>query len=249
MLKPGQQDAKSINEMRSPVHAYWDTFGTWHRNAKNPKRNQKFQRPKKLGNTGSTIIMMIVSPVGFRSEVGKHREQFGNSARNNLEWRGTTPKRECLRRPIEKQLKTNYLILSVLLVAVLLRGEGLRWDAASNPRESLSISAPNWPRADIVHGVGSVSCIQSSWVSMVVSSVSVEAPEWWPCWGVTGFPVVFVAFSNFLQVHRRSVKIGVEISKWNPVVFPFSRIVCDIRHVWLPIKLRKEEDCTELCNK
>lgn len=76
-------------------------------------------------------------------------------------------------------------------------------EAASRPLESLSISAPNCPNADIVQGVGSDSCIHSSWVSIVVSSVSVDAAEW-ACCGVVCF--VFVAFSNFLQVHRLSVK-------------------------------------------
>lgn len=49
--------------------------------------------------------------------------------------------------------------------------------AFSRPRDSLSISAPNWCRADMVEGVGSVSGSHSSCVSSVVKSVSVD--EWW----------------------------------------------------------------------
>lgn len=77
-------------------------------------------------------------------------------------------------------------------------------DAASNPLESLSISAPNCPSADIVHGVGSDSWIHSSCVSMVVKSVSVEAAEWAAWTGVDCFDRV--AISSFLQVHLLSVK-------------------------------------------
>lgn len=92
--------------------------------------------------------------------------------------------------------------------------------AASSPRESLSISAPNCPKADMVHGE-SVSCNHSSCVSMVVSSVSVEAAEhpptpplpppppppplWWWCWGVVGPLGARVTLNNLRHVHLRSV--------------------------------------------
>ncbi|KAG8330965.1 hypothetical protein J6590_051333 [Homalodisca vitripennis] len=46
--------------------------------------------------------------------------------------------------------------------------------ALSRPRESLNISAPNWCRADMVDGVGSVSGNHNSWVSRVVSGVDAE---------------------------------------------------------------------------
>lgn len=81
-------------------------------------------------------------------------------------------------------------------------------DAASNPLESLSISAPNCPSADIVHGVGSDSWIHSSCVSMVVKSVSVEAAEWAAWTGVDCFDRV--AVSSFLHVHLLSVNVKLE---------------------------------------
>lgn len=74
--------------------------------------------------------------------------------------------------------------------------------ASCKPLDNFNISAPNCPKADIVQGAGSLSCIHNSCVSIVVNSVSVEAAEW-ACWGVVGLPLV--AFSNLRHVQRRSV--------------------------------------------
>lgn len=82
-------------------------------------------------------------------------------------------------------------------------------EAASNPLESFNISAPKAPKADKVHGLGSLSWIHKSCVSNVVSSVSVDAAEC-ACWGVDILPPpptpdLFVP-RNFFHVYRRSVK-------------------------------------------
>lgn len=85
--------------------------------------------------------------------------------------------------------------------------------ALSRPRDRRNISAPNWCRADIVEGVGSVSCSQRSCVSRVVRSVSVD--EWWPLgtWGV-GLPV-----SRRRQVQRLSTPAFKQRINWecNPL--------------------------------
>lgn len=86
-------------------------------------------------------------------------------------------------------------------------------DAASNPLESFSISAPNCPNADMVQGVGSGSWIHNSCVSIVVNSVSVEAAEWAAWTGVVCF--VRVAVSNFLQVHLLSKR------KWRGICWNY----------------------------
>ena len=89
----------------------------------------------------------------------------------------------------------------------------------SSPRDRRSISAPKWWSAVMVEGVGSgmlESGSQSSCVSSVVSSVSVEAAEWasWPrCCGVEhdaaagDFPAG--EDNNSLRhVHLRSIPVG-----------------------------------------
>lgn len=72
--------------------------------------------------------------------------------------------------------------------------------ALSNPRDSRNISAPNWWRADIVEGVGSVSGSHSSCVSRVVKSVSVE--EW--CVLCLGGTAPGLVVSNLRHVALRS---------------------------------------------
>lgn len=85
----------------------------------------------------------------------------------------------------------------------------------SSPLERRSISAPNWWRAERVEGAGSESGSQSSWVSRVVMSVSVDPAEEWcecpvaggcRCCGVdsTDDSGVFDWCSSRRHVYRRS---------------------------------------------
>jgi len=72
----------------------------------------------------------------------------------------------------------------------------------SRPLDSFSISAPKTWRADMAEGGGSLSCSQSSWVSRVVSSVSVDVPE--VCCGVPPLPPEPLFRRYRFQVPRRS---------------------------------------------
>lgn len=72
----------------------------------------------------------------------------------------------------------------------------------SRPLDSFSISAPKAWRADIAEGGGSLSGSQSSWVSRVVSSVSVDVPE--VCCGVPPLPPELLLRRYRFQVPRRS---------------------------------------------
>lgn len=72
----------------------------------------------------------------------------------------------------------------------------------SRPLDSLSISAPKAWRADMAEGGGSLSGSQSSWVSRVVSSVSVDVPE--VCCGVPPLPPELLFRRYLFQVPRRS---------------------------------------------
>lgn len=78
--------------------------------------------------------------------------------------------------------------------------------ALSSPRDSRNISAPNWWRADMVEGAGSVSGSHSSCVSSVVKSVSVE--EWCVLW-VGGRTPGLVVVSNLRHVALRSTPAPV----------------------------------------
>lgn len=111
-----------------------------------------------------------------------------------------------------RSLRKTYPSLRFILLVELVFAFAAWVDAASNPLESFSISAPNCPSADMVHGVGSDSWIHNSWVSMVVKSVSVEAAEWAAWTGVDCFDRV--AVNSFFQVHLLSVKVYEENKKW-----------------------------------
>lgn len=89
------------------------------------------------------------------------------------------------------------------------------FEAASNPLDSFNISAPKAPKADKVHGFGSVSWIHKSCVSKVVSSVSVEAAEC-ACWGVVillpVLPPDLLAPRSFFHVYRRSENVNFKLT-------------------------------------
>lgn len=72
----------------------------------------------------------------------------------------------------------------------------------SKPLDNLSISAPKAWSANIADGGGSLSGSQSSWVSSVVSSVSVDVPE--VCCGVPPLPAELLLNRNRFQVPRLS---------------------------------------------
>lgn len=68
----------------------------------------------------------------------------------------------------------------------------------SRPLDNLSISAPKAWRANMAEGGGSLSGSQSSWVSSVVSSVSVDVPE--VCCGVPPLPAGLLLNRNRFHV-------------------------------------------------
>lgn len=68
----------------------------------------------------------------------------------------------------------------------------------SRPLDNLSISAPKAWRANMAEGGGSLSGSQSSWVSSVVSSVSVDVPE--VCCGVPPLPAGLLLKRNRFHV-------------------------------------------------
>lgn len=76
----------------------------------------------------------------------------------------------------------------------------------SRPLDSLSISAPKAWRADMAEGGGSLSGSQSSWVSRVVSSVSVDVPD--VCCGVPPLPPELLFRRYLFQVPRRSSPVN-----------------------------------------
>lgn len=99
----------------------------------------------------------------------------------------------------------------------------------SKPLDNLSISAPKAWSANIADGGGSLSGSQSSWVSSVVSSVSVDVPE--VCCGVPPLPAELLLNRNRFQVPRlskptdakksRLIRIFICPNLWHVDVYDF----------------------------